>query len=290
MRNLARLLIRLYPASWRERYGEEFEALLEDSSPHWSAVFDLLKGAMKMRFSLPTFPKLALMLSISGLLTGLAISYMLPRIYVSRAELQLEGIGTGSFRPVEYVLQFENEILSRTSLSNMIQDPRLDLYPEERTKLPLEDVIERMRRDITIRIDTPRGASQDRLAFSVAFAYRDRVKAHDTVQLLITRFMDANLTRQREAQTNRGQMDQFHSLEARIAALEKRVGMPSAPGDRLAGINLDVLDPPSLPVSIARPRRPIFMAIGFMAGVVLAALIAIFRRRPPPIPFPAQTA
>ena len=244
-----------------------------------------------MRFSLPTFPKLALMLSISGLLTGLAISYMLPRIYVSRAELQLEGIGTGSFRPVEYVLQFENEILSRTSLSNMIQDPRLDLYPEERTKLPLEDVIERMRtRDITIRIDTPRGASQDRLAFSVAFAYRDRVKAHDTVQLLITRFMDANLTRQREAQTNRGQMDQFHSLEARIAALEKRVGMPSAPGDRLTGINLDVLDPPSLPVSTARPQRSIFMGIGFIAGFFLAALVAAVRRRPPAIPLPAQTA
>ena len=41
MRRAARLFIQLYPAQWRERYGAEFETLIEDSSPGWRAVFDL---------------------------------------------------------------------------------------------------------------------------------------------------------------------------------------------------------------------------------------------------------
>ena len=43
------------------------------------------------------------------------------------------------------IMQMENEILSRTSLSKIIQDPRLDLYKSDRASKPLEDVIETMR-------------------------------------------------------------------------------------------------------------------------------------------------
>ena len=47
-------LLRLYPAWWRERYGTEMAALLEDL-PHRSRVamvFDLLRGALDARFAL----------------------------------------------------------------------------------------------------------------------------------------------------------------------------------------------------------------------------------------------
>lgn len=53
MSRFARALIRLYPAQWRKRYGEEFEALLEDSAPGLRAILDLMKGAIKMRHSSP---------------------------------------------------------------------------------------------------------------------------------------------------------------------------------------------------------------------------------------------
>jgi hypothetical protein len=194
-------------------------------------------------------------------------------------------------------MQLEQEVLSRTSLSAIIRDPHLNLYPEEQAKEPLEDVIEEMRKkDLQIRIETPAGTGQGRFAFSVAFYYRDRVKARDTVQALLTRFVEANLTRQR-AQPAAGQLDPFRRLEARVAMLEKRLGIPSAapePGDRLvpvyAGINFEVIDPPSLPVLPSKPNREIFMATGFGVGFVTALVIAIFRRRPPPVPSPAQTA
>ena len=37
MKRVALLLIRLYPANWRARYGEEFKALLEESSAGFRA-------------------------------------------------------------------------------------------------------------------------------------------------------------------------------------------------------------------------------------------------------------
>jgi hypothetical protein len=133
VRELARSLIRLYPANWRERYGEEFEALLEDSSPGWSAVFDLLKGAVKMQFNMRSFPKLAGGLAIGGLLAGLAISFLVTPRYISHAAFQFTPAVVNSTPPeahrnlTEYSMQLQNEILSRTSLSSIIQDPRLDL-------------------------------------------------------------------------------------------------------------------------------------------------------------------
>jgi hypothetical protein len=41
----------LYPASWRERYGARFDALLEDAGSGWSDWFDVLRGAMAMRMT-----------------------------------------------------------------------------------------------------------------------------------------------------------------------------------------------------------------------------------------------
>lgn len=39
-------LLRLYPADWRARYGEEFAALLEDCPPSFIGLFDVLLGAL----------------------------------------------------------------------------------------------------------------------------------------------------------------------------------------------------------------------------------------------------
>jgi hypothetical protein len=305
MKHVVRLLTRLYPATWRARYGEEFEALLEDTSPGWTAIFDLLKGAIRMQLSVPAFPKLAFLLSMAGLLIGLAVSFGVAPRYVSTAAMQFSPPVLNSIAPDvhpnlnQFLFQLQTEILSRTSLSSIIQDPRLDLYKEERAGTPLEDVIEKMRRkDIQIKADAPVGASRDYLAFHVTFAYPDRLKAQQTVQALITKFQDANLINQRtQARVSRAiASDQIYRLEARIGALEKRLGMPSVPHEPdfspvpPGGIQLEVLDPPSLPVNAVSPDRWRFMASGFAAGVVVAVLIAIFRRRPPPIPFPAQTA
>ena len=48
---LARWLVRLYPREWRERYGEEFSALLQDSPGGLRAVANVLCSALRERFA-----------------------------------------------------------------------------------------------------------------------------------------------------------------------------------------------------------------------------------------------
>ena len=46
---LARLLTRLYPRSWRERYGEEFEAHLETGPGNLATLANVVWGALSER-------------------------------------------------------------------------------------------------------------------------------------------------------------------------------------------------------------------------------------------------
>ena len=39
-------LVRLYPQAWRDRYGDEFAALLEERPPTAGDVLDTLRGAL----------------------------------------------------------------------------------------------------------------------------------------------------------------------------------------------------------------------------------------------------
>lgn len=265
MKDAARFLIHLYPATWRERYGEEFQALLEDSAPSFSALVDLMKGAMKMQLSVPSFPRLALLLSVAGMLAGWGISFLVTPTYMSTATLQLTPkISDGTPQVlVERIREMEEEVLSRTSLSRIITDPQIDIYKEQRARQPFEDVIQTMRKqDVKMTIGDLPGRAP---VFTISFAYRDPKKARDTIRILITRFQEANLTQQRAPANLQGQ--------------------------RTAGENLDVLDPPSLPTHPAKPNHYFFASLGFGSGFMAALILVIFRRPVrPAISVPAQPA
>ena len=51
MRRALNALIFLYPESWRNRYKNEFNALLDDVPPTWRTFFDVLGGALKMQMT-----------------------------------------------------------------------------------------------------------------------------------------------------------------------------------------------------------------------------------------------
>lgn len=42
-------LVRIYPRSWRERYGEEFLALVSERPPSLADRVDIVRGAMRIR-------------------------------------------------------------------------------------------------------------------------------------------------------------------------------------------------------------------------------------------------
>jgi len=49
MRKLTRWAARLYPRAWRNRYGPEFDALLEDIAPSWTDAWDVTGRALRLR-------------------------------------------------------------------------------------------------------------------------------------------------------------------------------------------------------------------------------------------------
>jgi uncharacterized protein involved in exopolysaccharide biosynthesis len=294
MRRVAKLFIRLYPRQWRARYGEEFETLIEDTSPGSRVMLDVLKEAIRMQMHVPTFPKLAVILSITGLAAGFALSFLMTPVYISRAEMQLNTFARSSDPGpdlTQRLLQMQQQALNRASLSTIIQDPGLDIYDSERAHMPMENVIERMRRNIRIQMMP---SAKENVRFFILFSYQDPEKARATVQALVARFIDANQkTANTDQQRERSYLE-VARLEARVAGLEKRLGIaspsplqpdelePSSTGEILA-----LLDPPTLPARPIKPNRAFSGGLGFCTGFVAALVIALFRRRPPAVPFPA---
>jgi polysaccharide biosynthesis transport protein len=172
---------------------------------------------------------------LAGIVISIVVAFALPNVYISSAEMQItpaqisESIVQSTINQQlnERIMQMEQEILSRTSLSNIIQDPRLDLYKAERASKPLEDVIEEMRvRDIKITIDSLAGEGARRAsAFSISFRYPDRLKAQQTVQVLISKFEDSNLTTQSKQQNvvNTFVHDELTAAKARLDQLNEEL-------------------------------------------------------------------
>jgi uncharacterized protein involved in exopolysaccharide biosynthesis len=167
----------------------------------------------------------------AGLVISTVVAFLVQNTYVSEATLQItpaqisESIvkTTVNQALTERISEMQQEILSRTSLSGIITDPRLDLYKSDRSSSPLEDVIETMRnRDIKISVSSVPGERRAS-AFSISFAYPDRVKAHDTVQTLITKFQEANLTSQRNQQNMVGSFvhDELSEAKAKLDQLDE---------------------------------------------------------------------
>jgi succinoglycan biosynthesis transport protein ExoP len=155
---------------------------------------------------------------LAGIVISTVVAFALPNVYISQAEMQItpkqisDNIvkTTVNQQLTERIMQMENEILSRTSLSTIIQDPRFNLYTSDRASKPLEDVIEQMRtRDIHITIDSlPGDGARRASAFKISFSYPDRLKAQQIVQTLITKFSDSNQVTQ--AAQQKGQNNYVH--------------------------------------------------------------------------------
>jgi polysaccharide chain length determinant protein (PEP-CTERM system associated) len=146
----------------------------------------------------------------AGLVMAVVVAFMWPDTYISQAVMRItpqqvpENLipSVVSTQMAERLNQMQQEILSRTSLQELIQRPSLDLYKRERQRLPLEDIIQDMRnRYIKINMmESPSGGSgEHRLAsaFQIQFSYTDRYKAQAVVRELVTKFTEQNVTVQR---------------------------------------------------------------------------------------------
>jgi len=260
MTRLAKWMMRLYPAAWRARYGDELDALLADSGADARAVADLFRRGLQMRFSTGSFLKLAVVLGGVGLLLGAGLSFLLPNEFTSKATLQItsapisEGMTQAypGFSLNERIQQMVMVVLSRSSLYGIITDPALQLYSDERGSKPSEDVIEEIRGNTHVDfVALPGGRGRRASAFNITFTYPDRVKAQRTVSAMVDSF------------------ERFQQLSQQRPVIT-RWNNPAA--------ILEVRDAASFPSAPFYPKRAIVMLCGFLAGLLLAGLVRLVLR------------
>jgi uncharacterized protein involved in exopolysaccharide biosynthesis len=245
MRRLIRWAARLYPKPWRERYGVEFETLLADLKPDLRTSLDVVRGAILMQVTRWNY--VGRILAVSGTLGALiafGISLAMPRTYASQALIKIWP-GPAPSAVIHHINSMEQIILSGVGLATTIN--KFDLYMIERKQMPIEDLIELMKKHIQIRpvVQTADAGSRV-LAFTVQFSYVDRQAAQLVTEDLVSRFITENI--------------------------RVRGARPSGP------MVLEVVDPASLPVSPISPRPSQMTAMGLFIGLALGAAGAYVRQ------------
>ncbi len=233
MRDALKALISLYPKPWRKRYQTEFAALLDDVPPTWRTFFNVLGGALAMQLKVWSPWKIIAASAAFGALAAAAYTLTIPKRYVSEALIRVQVYGNPDAVDQD-INAIAEEVLSRSSLVGIMM--REGLYQRERSSLPVEDIVQRMRReDIHIRAASADGSP----AFTVAFAAADAASAQRVTGRLASAFIEK--------------------------ALESH-----------AGARWELRDGPGLPAHPDGPRLSRNMTMGLMAGILAGALFALF--------------
>jgi protein tyrosine kinase modulator len=138
----------------------------------------------------------------AGLVVSVVVAFLWPDTYVSTAVLRVtppqvpeQLIPAVSYSQMaERLQQMQTQILSRTTLEEIIRKPALDLYRKERARVPMEDIIQDMKNKYIVLAQV--GGSTDRrlaTAFSISFKYPDKYKAQLVVRELVNRFTEQNI-------------------------------------------------------------------------------------------------
>lgn len=142
----------------------------------------------------------------AGLVISVVVAFLWEDTYVSTAVMQITPQQISALLvPSAYsnemqdrLNQMQQEILSRSSLSELILRPSLDLYPKERPHRTIEDIVQDMRnKAIKIQMvdlsSSTTSSSKMASAFAISFTYTDRYKAQAVVRELVSKFVEQNV-------------------------------------------------------------------------------------------------
>jgi len=172
-----------------------------------------------------------------GLVVSVVVAFLWPDTYVSQAVMRImpQAVPANlvpsvvSIQMQDRINQMETEILSRTSLSEIINKPSLDLFKKEKAHRPLEDIIEDMKNKyITIRMIEmagTQGPTRFASAFLIRFEYTDKYKAQAVVRELVSKFDEQNYSVQKKQaqQTTTFLNDEMKRAKDKLDELEARV-------------------------------------------------------------------
>jgi succinoglycan biosynthesis transport protein ExoP len=280
MRRWIELAAALYPARWRQEYGEEFWGVLDNVQPNWRTFGNVLWGAIVMQITKGTgwLKWMAITAAVGAALAGALSFTVQPVKYVSVATMQVKPVpdplrpappNVLQQRAADNLAMEEQEVLSRTTLEGVIEDPSLDLYKEERQHMPIEKIVERVRRDIRLQILPPEGGALKPIVFSVSFNYPNPAKAQAVTKTLAMKFTEQN------RMVNRNQAHLYQAFWDDQARRGETKPVPPPPvGDDLVVVSL-----PSLPHRADGQNRVAFIAIGTGAGALLGVLLSLARQK-----------
>jgi hypothetical protein len=245
MKRVMRFFARLYPSSWRSRYGAEFDALLEDTAPSARDVFDVFSGALKMQATTWTFGRIVLAGVVGGILMAAAVSVALPAHYLSQSFVTLmptDGSSPANESTRRLVSSMEQNVFSREFLTAVIHEH--NLYWRERVRMPLDDVVEKMRSAISVHsLPLTASGKRDEITLVVQFDYRDPRVAQQVNEGLLFRCLDVGAN--------------FH-LDTRW--------------------NFQITDPPSRPLWPTASNRTRLAVMCLFAGLLAGLTVGILRR------------
>jgi polysaccharide biosynthesis transport protein len=159
-----------------------------------------------------------------------AATWMLPAVYRSETLILVEGqkvpepyVVSNVAADLQQRLQsMTQQILSRTRLVHIIE--QLDLYPKQRNGTSMDEVVERMRKDIQIElVEAPN--RQNLTAFKIAYLTGNPRMAQQVTNQLSSLFIEENLkVRQQQAENTTDFLEsQLADARSSLTAQEEKV-------------------------------------------------------------------
>lgn len=173
--------------------------------------------------------------AFAGLVIAVVVAFVWPDTYISSATIRVVPPQVPeSLVPPNVVSAMADRInamyqtiSSRSALTNIVNV--YNLYPRDRQRKPMEDVVEQMRKNIRIGNVMPIGESASGktplAAFQISFAYENRILAQKVTADLVSRFMTEN-TRERTTQsvlTTQFLKDQLEQAKKDLDQIEEKV-------------------------------------------------------------------
>ena len=170
--------------------------------------------------------------TFAALVVSTVVACLWPDTYVSTAIIRVvPPIVPESFVPSNINSQMSQRInsmyqtiSSRGNLTNIIN--LYDLYRRDRSRKPMEDIVEQMRRDIKVGSVVPLSQGERQIsAFQITFSYENRIVAQKVTADLVSRFMTEN-TRERTTQsvsTTQFLKDQLENAKKELDTIEEKL-------------------------------------------------------------------
>jgi hypothetical protein len=187
MKTLIRWIAGLYPRSWRVRYGQEYLALLEDLNPGPRTALNVFGAAMAMQIKNFGFAWIAGISLVIAAAAFAALFAAVPPEYRSQGTLKADSTQSIVVRN-QWLTGIVERVESRSSLTPIIESQ--NLYPAERQRMPLEDVLDLMRRNLRISSVAGRGTVE---AVLIDFHYSEPQHAQRAMTVILSRMVEENL-------------------------------------------------------------------------------------------------